>query len=302
MATEEKKIPDQKEKIEFFYESRFYEIGKRIASFDSLKVDVQNLDSALRDALIKLNSISQDHVLEKEELNKKLDALGKTLAWLQSKLEASDAKCSSGDAYLDKRVVDLENFRQNHYNLEAKHNDSEKKLSFVSAAHDDLRSSLKQLSFDLDKSRRMIEESVGAISQLKGSLVSHQGDLDSLRRLHESLSYSVQGLEKSILILKDEFKHALESLASTFELSLSDMSKAFEKKIAGIFIPDVSGFAKKADVDKVSNDARISSLDAKNAFMKANNLENQLLLMGKKIESLLIQMKTYEIEKSQNEG
>lgn len=178
----------------------------------------------------------------------------------------------------------------------------------------------KLLSID-----KRLESSNEALSLFDTRLEAIKGDISFVNGKINDLQYKIECLDKldkenkSNIICAftrlDEIEKRnkdLESLISKSKeeavanhvlatKSIKDhfdaLNDTLSKKIDSIVIPSIQGLAKSDEVVRVANQLESISLDAKNAFLKSSNNDMQLLMMSKKVESVLLAIKNFELTK-----
>lgn len=286
--------PKKDDSMMDLFEARFYEFGRRISEVGSVKIDLESLKKLVSSLSDKL-----DASLVKD----KTEEIERSVSLISDRLNASESKVSSLKSNIDEvgrfhssRLSSLEDFKSNHYALEAKHYEAEKNtdrlLQFSQGLHASLKdqeSRFPDIHKILASHRESLEGQKSDISQVKGSANAVRSELAS----HVTKTYE---LAASVMQRLDDLDGKISFLKSDYESKFLEMKTLIDKKVSSIVLPDVSSFATMQSVEDHSHKVHLASLDAKNACAKSANVEVAIAVMQRKLDQILIQMKTYELQ------
>lgn len=214
-------------------------------------------------------------------------------------------------------------FDVNKSDVENKRFDSQKKFDSLAASNAVF---IQELGRNSDKTQSL-DKRLDFLSQLVSSLNDQVKGLEdllsNLNKKDDEFSAKLDRQEKEITELKlnismigqqliqaasnnsqvlGKFESILNLINSNQNSSVkffNDCIQIFrddvDNKFSSLQIPSIQGLAKVDELKKFQHQLDGSSLDAKNAFLKVSNCDMQILLMNKKIESLAIAQKNFEL-------
>ncbi len=174
-----------------------------------------------------------------------------------------------------------------------------------------------------------LRQQITGLSSLKRDLDSHKEDLESFKQSTSSQIDNVRSVVQKFFnetsALKSDVSRVTDFKA-TYEADRTAMTAAMKKafdsvvsstkedssaiaskivslqqewgdKLSAIKVPDIKNVASSDRVAKIESQIESIALDAKNAFLKAGNVDMQTQLHNKKIENIQLLLKQHELTK-----
>lgn len=128
--------------------------------------------------------------------------------------------------------------------------------------------------------------------------------IDSLNELFSSIQIKIDMQIQNLYGENEKTNGNFESLQSSIKLIdnkignfLNTCKKYTDDKICQVIFPDISQFILKEDVLKLQLSIDRMGIDAKNAYLKSSNNDQQITLINKKLETLQLLQKQSELSR-----
>ena len=265
-----------------------------IASFDSIKSDLDSIKSKQVDNDGKFETNSFNLKFIKDEAEKNIKAMSGSIASLDSKVNGIlklMTDISAAISSIEGRLSGLSKLQAAQDLAIDKIDHKHEQLKQESIQHSHLRD-VKSILIDKD----LIAQNKFNESQSK----------------HSASDLAIKNLQKALLdvtIQSNQHNATLSQLSSDLAQAKSSSSglnnrinsqdeslRAYAKSL----VPDLSDYAKNSDIKPAADNTKIESaaLDAQNANLRCTNNTNQIDLLNKKIENLSLLIKQLQIGKS----
>lgn len=278
-------------------EERFYEYGKRIAAFDSVREDIKSLNQSISDLKASVSVLPSGFASAFDDIKSKLSDLN--LKHLNAKQE------------LESHKLDFERLKKSHDALTAESVTvgsntfaNAQKLQSLASELQSLSLVKSSISANKQENQEFQTATAASITSLKSALKSFLDDINGLKSQFSSFSDvkdRLEGIktEYSSLLKKvsDSSMSSQNALGKIMDDKYQDLKKDFSDKLSSIKIPETKGFADEARVAKIESQLDSIALDAKNAYLKSNNVDMQNQLNAKKLENIQLLLKQHELMK-----
>lgn len=285
------------EKLLSLFESRFQAFGQRIADFANLSTKYEEIQSKMIDLLQKCDRIEEAHKKSQENMNLREVSQSKFNEYMQNQGDIQFKKISEELLNQQKSIRELQDLKHFYNLVSSKCMDLEKRYEQIisvigehSRKHADLKSSFEQSECNLAAFVQVSKKSHENIPVLQDSLVKLEKILEVQKKELSDLLSELQGS-------KSKFESYHSFFSAKIDQKFSSVALDCEQKIKAISIPDTSHYIEKKELEELAHLIAISGLDSKNAISKSTIHEMQLQLMSKKIEGILIQLKSLEFSK-----
>lgn len=277
-------------------ESRFYELGKKIANFEEMFLEQKNL----KDSLLSMNGIIECLRQDMREIFKRNDDSNDKFQHFRSDMisyyenhkdqlrllkSSQDEHQSSIDSQVSlinsigDRIGVCEKFKDEMKNLESKifsiRND-------ISSSVYELKESYRSSVSNQSDMQSKIDFSIERLNQCEGKLSEFISLFENVKKDNESFKVtSFEYMDGSMKTMYDQM--------NKFFSAINDKMVKMENQL-DLFPEMLENFKKD-----ISHDLEMVKLNGSGAVLKAGNSEKQIQLMEKRIENIQLLLKKYEL-------
>ncbi len=278
-------------------DARFYELGRRIAEFDSIFTSIKKIEDSIKflnDEIFKINNSAE--------------IISNSVRGLSSKLFQSCEENKNESENTNSKLLKInESISEVNINYSLLLKSSHQKDEFISVIKKDLFSVVesnctnKKEIISINSSFKSILDKFNIHEK---NFIKIEDDLNVFKTLNGKIDYVDERLETHKLIyytsidfIKTSISTNREELSKTFRSFLDSEVNRLEQKISKIKVPSIDHLAEKSQVEGLIHQIQGASLDAKNAFIKSGNVDIQNQLNSKKLETIQLTLKQIELSK-----
>jgi len=282
------------EKLLALIEERFYAFGKRIADFENQREQIKKIQSQIDTFSVDLSAFvanfqtvfaenKQNYEIfshKHKNVSQDLDQVFKKICELQKHVDTIYKNHSVVDQSLASNKNSLESQYEKIHASEYDISNLSKKVKVLEALNDRTHDSFLVVERELHHLNDHKQSIKSIIDEMKSQHINHKNDL-------KDVSEEIKKTEINVL-------EKIEIFSEFYRNKISDVYESIQNKFSSIRIPDISGFIVKKDLDQMRHLIDLSALDAKNAFLKSNNIEMQQQILSKKVDGIQISIKSQE--------
>jgi hypothetical protein len=285
------------EKLLSLFESRFQAFGKRIADLADLSSKHDEMKEKMAQLLERVGKVEGDQSKSQENLNFREVSQGKLNDFLQKQLESHYKKLSEGLADHHQKLGEFHEMRQINSGLASKCIDLEKRAEQSFSLLSEQCKKQADLKISQDQSKSFQEWIGDQFKKIQADIIYLQEAIRNLEKYHNEQKSLIKEIASDLSDSKSKFEGYRDFLASKIDQKVSSISIQCDQKIKSIELPDVSKFIERKELEDLKHLIALSGLDSKNSLSKSNLQEMQLQILSKKIEGILIQLKSQELSK-----
>lgn len=287
-------MPTEYEKLLIQIDSRFSEYGRRIAEFENQIIDLKSIAPKYERIATKHADFVNDQQSLNIDLSKRTVAQEKHALFVEEKIAALSANFDRFNVVLNQFLSNFNDVKKSFLDVNDKIVVLQEKIERLSASHSE---SLEKIRSS-EEQKKQIESSIASLKEEIGEAGNrHEEILSKLQPMQVYVSKHSSDINNiSILIEKIDKKieESCNEISQKMGARIASMDWELQKRISSIIVPDVSAFIDKGALLKMEHEIELASLDAKNAYLKANNNEMQNQILSKKIDGLQILQKSFE--------
>lgn len=272
-------------------EERFMAIGIRIADLANNSTDAGLVKKDLEKTNDNLFTLREAFDVFSDDCLTKDQALRNLINYWRGIFDAEILKISNFQNGLEQSIKELRDFQKYHYELDEKHKSLAKSSSnihnVVMSVYDSLREAEKEI-LEIKSSSKVHEEK---IEKLEKNFLSLKDFVKHLSDTQESHSRCIQNFQNHLDACLAYVRSHLTQLKEEEKKYFEVLKESIDKRFKELAIPDISHLADKKEIESFQHQINLSSLDAKNAYAKANYIEMQFQLLSKKLDGIMIQLK-----------
>jgi len=280
------------------FEARFQAFGKRIADYADVSLKCDNVSALLEKLSAKVENLDHDLKDEIKNFSFKENALSKFDSYLQEQIKGGSKKLEDLLLQHQEHVKDTQSLKREVTETASFQADLVKKLSSALDFISDLSRKYNELRTVCEKTQMFQQGLAEGLQSLKLQVENLKESTLSLSRESGAHAQAIRSLSLEMESAKLEAEKMGAFITSKLDQKLASSLMDFDQKLRNIPIPDVSGFIKNQDLEEFRHQMSLAVMDAKNSVLKANNNEMQLQLLSKKLEGVLIKMKSQELIES----
>lgn len=252
----------------------------------------------------EMDSMILSHSEMKNFLNQHSEKSKSDMSRLEETLNSSSDSLRKDHSDIKKRqdslVLSLNNYTSSFHSIVDNVGDQVKSKADKSLV-DELGTKISTIKND----HLFLENKMGLIESLKDSLRSQDNTIRELNEKISSMDASLSDGDRNLShlyedhsLLSSDINKFKESVKGYVENLVSTRSASLEKKIDDLKTAIQPLQQQKTSLStEVSQRLDLASLDASNAILKASNSAQQISILEKKIESILLNLKKIELSK-----
>jgi chromosome segregation ATPase len=276
-------------------EARFYEFGRRIASFDPMIADLLAFKKDLEDV--------------RKSIANSLQSIQNDLSSIKAALKSNESLHSDKSSKLDEHSRGLSDIKALHDKSASKIIELNDRANFHSAKIESLNNQSRHF-IDVESQFNTHKKSSEAYSsEMASQIVSMKKKMENLSDIFCSFNVTLQKYQEftnQYSKEKSDFKDSIDKFGITLqEIKASFSNDLYQKfyeclikckdMVDSVKIPDTSKLAAQDSIDKMSSRVDFLSMDSKNALLKTSNLDMQNQIVSKKLDTVMTILQKYEL-------
>ena len=255
-----------------------------LEEFSKIKNHLLDINQQIKEANQKNSSINSDIINNtnntvriKEYLDNKFLQIDKNIKDLNKNIKELDQFHIKNSSYLEEKISQLD--KKPVYDQSA-----HERISFLSEQNKEFHKTINGINSEINRKTDPLNSKIEMISSQILRLITDREDV--INRFNDFTRLNKDSSSKTSHSLKDE----IATREGVLRCLINEKIDALREKLTSI-IPD------KSLKEEMNKKIDMVALDSSNAFLKSNNLSQQVIVLEKKIENINLLLKKYELNK-----